>query len=62
METIIKHFVVAVRHDTGTAKISTAALSAEGAGQLVITAEGCPRQAIISVVEVTKKKSSNNIK
>lgn len=57
MEINVKEYIVAIRHDTGIARIRTAALTAKGARLLVITTEACPGQAIISVVEIVKNKS-----
>jgi hypothetical protein len=58
MKTSMKHFIVAVHHDTAKIKICTTALSPEGARQLVMAAGGCPLQAIISVEEVRRTKYS----
>jgi hypothetical protein len=52
----VEEFILTVKHDNGTVKIKNTASSEEAAINNVMTAEGCPRRAIISV---SKSKNIN---
>ena len=45
---MVNQYILNVQHDTGVVTIRTAATSERWARQIVMNAEGCPAQAILS--------------
>lgn len=48
----VKKFLVRVKHDNGIVRITTTASSEDAAKQKIMSAEGCPERAILSVKEI----------
>lgn len=48
----VKKFLVRVKHDGGVIRITTTASSEDAAKQKIMSSEGCPERAILSVKEI----------
>ena len=48
----MKNYIITVKHDDGTIKIKTAAISKVHAIMLVSAAENCPIDAIVTIKEI----------
>lgn len=51
----MKTYILTLQHDTGKMRVQTCTIDAQTAIDIVMISEGCPRNAIVNIVELKRK-------